>query len=128
MALWQMCRGNKKQSWLSRNSRGIRTLYDLVKKEDPDFAFLQEIKVNAYFISFKKFIFYFQNVLFVDYDARSSGLVLLWKNFEVIQYCTSHIHGVIDLGSEGQGWWWLIGVYGNLEAYQRPETWGILIN
>lgn len=80
------------------NSWGFTALRDLLKKEVPDLVILQEMKVKTYFFTFKKFIFDYSNCLGVNYEGRSGGLVILWKedlDFKIPQYSSHHIHGVI---------------------------------
>lgn len=70
-------------------------------------------------------------MLAIDSDGRSGGLMILWNedfDFEVINYSSSHIHGMIASGSEVENWQWLIGVYGHPKASRRPETWRLLTN
>lgn len=61
----------------------------------------------------------------IDYNARSSGLALLWLenvNFELISFFESIIHGRIH-GSPGR---LFIGVYGCLKMEKRVEFWSLL--
>lgn len=58
-------------------------------------------------------------MLVVDSIGKSGGLVVLWKedvNFAAINYSSHHNHGVVGSNREGDNRWWLIRVYGHLEA------------
>lgn len=53
------------------NLRGVRSLWDLLKKENPNHVFLEETKVSASYLLFKEISFSFLNVVVVDYEVGS---------------------------------------------------------
>lgn len=85
------------------NPQGVRTLHDLLAKEDPNLVFLQETKVRTSLFSSSKFNFNFTNRLAIDCVGRSGSLAILWKNdinFKVVKYSHYHSHGEM----------WIMGV------------------
>ncbi|XP_035551721.1 uncharacterized protein LOC118349890 [Juglans regia] len=89
-------------SWNTRglgNPRGIRTLADLLRREDPDVLFLQETKLNAAKMEFYRVRFKFNCCLTVDAVGRSGGLALLWKQdvpLSILSYSASHIDAMLE--------------------------------
>lgn len=105
------------------NPQGVRSLWDLLKLEAPNLVFLQKIKVIAFYILSKNFIFGFHFGIAVDSDGRSGGLAILWKsdgNFSVAHYSKHHIHSLLSLGL-GYGDFWLLEIYGHPDPAQRPN-------
>lgn len=69
-------------SWNTRglgNPRGIRTLRELIKKEDPNVLFIQETRLIAHAMEKCKLRLGFVNCLSVSCVGYSEGLALFWK-------------------------------------------------
>lgn len=110
------------------NLWGVRSLQILLKKVDPNFVFLRKTKVFVSDLLSKKISFGFLNGVALDCEERSGGLPLLWKHdvdLTVYQYLKNHIYEMLSLGSREESFW-ITGVYGHLEPYQRPEVWNLL--
>lgn len=74
---------------------GIRTLKDLLKREDPSIVFIFQIKVLASFFELRKFSFGYSYCFAVNFVGRSGGLAQLWKkevDIEILKFLTSIIH------------------------------------
>lgn len=107
-------------SWNSRslgigNPCEIRSLRELLQREDPDLVFLQETKVRAPYFSFRKLNLGFRNGFVVNCVGKSGGLVLLWKedlNFEILNFSLNLIHGVLQLDVGGSLKCFITKVYG----------------
>lgn len=59
------------------NSRGIQTLRDLVRKEEPNIVFLQETKLKVRVMEGKNLHLGFDYCLAMDTLGRSGGLAYL---------------------------------------------------
>lgn len=116
-------------SWNARglgNPRGIHTLSDLVRKEDPNVLFLQETKLNAMKMELCRVKLKFYGCFCVDSEGRSGGLTLLWKSevhLSVLSFSKNHIDAKIDSPLCS---WNLTGIYGHPETSKRMETWNLL--
>lgn len=108
------------------NLCGIQSLCELVKQKDLDLIFLQETNVLSSYFSSRKFSLGFQNILAVDCEGKSGGLVFLWKEkiqFEVLRYSFNFIYGILIVSNGNGQKCLLIGFYGFPKAFCRSSFW-----
>ncbi|XP_042944747.1 uncharacterized protein LOC122278633 [Carya illinoinensis] len=119
-------------SWNSRglgNPLGIQTLSDLVRKQDPDFLFLQETRLHSKVMERLKFKLGFYGCLAVSCEGRSGGVALYWKNnftVEIQSFSRFHVHAKVTEEGENSESWWLTGIYGKPDVSRRYESWDLL--
>lgn len=89
--------------WAWESMRCLQPLWS-TRREAPDLVFLQETKLSASFFDYRKNLFGFDCVLFVDYNGRGGGLALLWQkdvDFELTKYSESSSMPVLKVHMGG---------------------------
>ncbi|GAV59985.1 Exo_endo_phos domain-containing protein [Cephalotus follicularis] len=111
-----------------RNSRAVRRLKDLIRRESPNFIFLMQIRLYPHEMEAVKVKLNFSNCLYVNPVGRAGGLAMLCKdelNAIVKSYFCNHIDMIIgDEGSMDSSR--LTGIYGQPETHRRGETWTLI--
>ncbi|XP_042974662.1 uncharacterized protein LOC122306298 [Carya illinoinensis] len=118
-------------SWNSRglgNPRGVRTLRDLVRREDPEVLFLMETKMSSWQMERIRVSMGFGCCFTVPSEGRSGGLALLWKNevnLSIKSFSFFHIDAKISEIDNGLEWKFT-SLYRHPETEKRVETWSLL--
>ena len=117
-------------SWNYRrleNQWTVDTLKKIIKAQVPNLVFLMETKSDTGWMEYVRDQCEFKNGLFVPSDGSSGGLALFWRKeitIHIQNYSSSHIDAFVDGGVDG--WWHLIGFYGNPETSRHCESWSSL--
>lgn len=108
------------------NPRGIRNLYDFIKKEVPHLVFLQETRLTRHAMEKCKLKLGFFNCLTIDYQGRSGGLALLWTTevqVTIKNYSSNHIRTTIRGNFPTHSCWDITRMYLFLKANNKHRTW-----
>ena len=97
-------------------------------KEAPYVVFLSETKLHESKIKKIQRKCGMAGSLGVSAEGRSGGLVMMWKKdtkLQLLSFFRNHVDMKIKVGTKAQPWR-LTGIYGELDANRRKETWRLL--
>jgi exonuclease III len=110
------------------NPQAIRDLYQLTREKKPTILFLMETKCHRNKMEIVRVKLGFECLFTVDSVGMSGGLVLLWKDTEIVEiqnYSRRHINAIMKDGAIAHPWK-LTGFYGHSDWTKRHEYWALL--
>ena len=109
------------------NPRAFAALSRLLHKHSPDIVFVSETKLEGYKTGSSRSLLGYTQCFSVDSNGSSGGLLLLWKDTNVVSvlsYSLGHIDARVC--SDDGFCWRFTGMYGNPIASRRKSSWDLL--
>lgn len=110
------------------NPQAVRSLCNLLQREDPSFVFIIEIKLYIGEMEIFKYKTGYHNGLAVDCCNKGEGLCMLWReDVGIIVRSFSKFHIDVNVGNTtSSSQWRLTAFYGHSKASKRVESWNLL--
>ncbi|KAK3210987.1 hypothetical protein Dsin_015693 [Dipteronia sinensis] len=112
--------------WGLGNPRAFQALKRALKKPSPNLVFLSETKLHKGEVDRFRHLLGFEEVLQVESEGNSGGLLLLWREWDVVVQSFSKGHIDVKVRMDNGMVWHFTGFYGNPNQSNRSFSWELL--